>query len=115
MRLIDADALMHAQFEFNSSMYEDTFDDGLLFVIEKIDTAPTVDAVPVVQGYWRVANACKTGGTTRQQRHPDKWIVYKCSNCGMTNGRRCRDNYCRNCGATMLVPDGSREDGGKDG
>ena len=34
-------------------------------------------------------------------RNPDKWTIYKCSECGYSNGRRKNANYCPNCGARM--------------
>ena len=42
-----------------------------------------------------------------RKRNPEKWVIYKCSVCGYSNGRK-QSNYCPNCGAKM---DGGNEDG----
>ena len=34
-------------------------------------------------------------------RNPDKWTVWKCSECGYSNGRKFNANFCPNCGADM--------------
>ena len=41
-RLIDADSLMNKSIEFDAGLHDDTFDDGVLFVTDLIDAAPTV-------------------------------------------------------------------------
>lgn len=47
-RLIDADALKDTEIIFNRDEWEDTFDDGLLFVTDLIDNAPTI--IPAEEG-----------------------------------------------------------------
>lgn len=46
MRLIDADEF--AVFSYKGTEgYADCFDSGVIFTLEQIDNAPTIDAVPV--------------------------------------------------------------------
>ena len=33
-------------------------------------------------------------------KNPEKWVIYKCSVCGYSNGRK-RNDFCPNCGADM--------------
>lgn len=33
-------------------------------------------------------------------KNPEKWVTYKCSVCGYSNGRK-QSNYCPNCGNHM--------------
>ena len=55
-----------------------------------LDDAPTVDAVPVVRGYW-IDCAVKY--------HDPDYDLWECSECGEKSC--CRENYCCNCGADM--------------
>lgn len=41
-RLIDADALKDNEIIFNHDEWDDVFDDGLLFVMDQVDNAPTI-------------------------------------------------------------------------
>lgn len=41
-RLIDADVLKDKEIIFNYDEWDDIFDDGLLFVMEQVDNAPTI-------------------------------------------------------------------------
>lgn len=84
MRLIDADALWHRTF-----ICEDAAD-----VRKEIETAPTVDAAPVVHGRLGVSYIDEYYGEFAD-----------CMICGTDNILPCI--YCRNCGAKM--------DGGGDG
>lgn len=77
-RLIDADAFEVFAYTHTS----DEFDDGVRFVLEKIDEAPTID--PVRHGFWI---DCSNG-----------WM---CSECN--RDYRCDHNFCPNCGARMDV------------
>lgn len=85
MRFIDADkfsfilALMDAAL---SSLNEDT-------ILDLVDSAPTVDAVPVVHGRWE----------TNSDR-PDTLICSVCK-CGFDMWKHDPHNYCPNCGARM--------------
>lgn len=108
MRLIDADALRewmyHGAFEVDSGMQK--WDSGLWIRYKMfengIESAPTIDAVPVVQGKWI----------------EDGYNHYKavCSECGEPCGtyvmNNPRDRFCKWCGAKM---DGERKDGAEDG
>ena len=82
MRPIDADALMP------NAERKGRYD---VVNAYQIANAPTIDAVPVVHGYWR-----------------DEWFDHKlkivCSICGCFADKW--TDYCPNCGAKM--------DGGKD-
>lgn len=50
MRLIDADGFEALSWNAaGNTSYNQGFDDGVLFVTEKIDAAPTIDATPVVR------------------------------------------------------------------
>ena len=81
-RYIDADA-----FEvFGYTSQDGTFDDGVQFVLEKLDEQPTADVVEVVHG----KNISKGG--------------FLCSVCkfGDFNGfHGYEPNFCPNCGADM--------------
>ena len=94
MRLIDADALEKefchgCQYEHNK--YANCIDCA-------VANAPTVDAVPVVHGYWETIFSvdCVT-------------YKYKCSNCGHYVRIGSDRNFCPNCGARM---DGERKEDG---
>lgn len=88
MRYINADV-----FEvFGYTSQDGTFDDGVQFVLEKIDEQPTADVVEVVHGEWII--------------HKDSAIVYdrlitnyECSICHVWS--RYHSNYCPDCGADM--------------
>ena len=75
-RLIDADKLIYS----DGREYLPT---GKYITILDIENAPTVDAEPVRHGYWIV----------------DEDGNIKCSECGHHG---VGDNYCENCGATMV-------------
>lgn len=78
MRLIDADALLNKMQE-----------DPLFDLVERygvsgvINAEPTVDAVPVRHGKWKVTP-----------------VYIKCSECG-ESFPLIPQNYCPNCGAKM--------------
>lgn len=46
--LIDRDALKNKKIIFDSDAWDDVFDDGLLFVMEQVDNAPTI--IPAEKG-----------------------------------------------------------------
>ena len=79
-RLIDADAL-EAEF---AGRPPDWYSTG---TIRSIDSAPTIDAVPVVRGKW---------GTDRFKM--ERMI---CSECGVVLEWSKINNFCPNCGADM--------------
>ena len=80
MRLIDADALIET---FDPQHYYDWYTPSIL---ENIDNAPTVDAVPVVHAKWIAQNE----GLTR----------FMCSHCKSENHEGF-ETYCPKCGARM--------------
>lgn len=91
MRLIDADALKLCIPNTSADIFENCRNCKLLddyTVIELIDNAPTIDAVPVVHGEWIVHN-------------PDNplTIYGECPFCHEEVGRKW--NYCPNCGTKM--------------
>ena len=91
MRLIDADALKRYATGGVTSV-------GLLTLAE-IDNAPTVDAAPVVHGWWKgyIHSALvrwKDGEPVWADRN-----VYRCSRCDF--GTIAKHNYCPRCGAKM--------------
>ena len=81
MRLIDADAL-EAEF---AGRPPDWYSTGT--ILRSIDSAPTIDAVPVVRGKW---------GTDRFKM--ERMI---CSECGVVLEWSKINNFCPNCGADM--------------
>lgn len=85
MRLIDAD-----KFEvYSYTLTSLDFEAGVLSVLEKLDAASTVDAVPVRHGHWE----------TNSDR-PDTLICSVCK-CGFDMWKHDPHNYCPNCGARM--------------
>ena len=84
MRLIDADALAtQIRQESTDGMFTEE-------VLEIIGNEPTIEAAPVVHGYWIEVFGRKYGNSLGMQ----------CSECG----RRVRnrgENYCPKCGAQM--------------
>ena len=101
-------------------------DPYVLSIRQSVREIPAVDAVEEKQGFWKVAGTGHPKPGNQRFRKQDQWTVYKCSNCGASNGRNRSDPYCRHCGARMLVDncrycyngarmDGRREDGDVDG
>ena len=116
-RLIDANNLKNEMLEENPYIHFGPFgycacspktDGELVFkrddVLLAIDSAPTVDAVEVVHGRWGTE---KCNHKPHRIKNPEKWVIYKCSVCCYSNGRK-QSNYCPNCGARM---DGERREG----
>ena len=94
-RLIDADALpRHGKRK------------GLIKAAD-VDKAPTVEAVPVVHGYWREAHMSeRTGYNPALSSYYDPVYGHVCSLCGgdaIINdcGDELLTKYCPNCGAKM--------------
>lgn len=88
-RYIDADKFEVFHYEKTEGR-ENTFDDGVQFVLEKIDEAPTEDVVKVVHANW-----VHDGSRNKY------WYV--CTNC--LYKRRGEDprniKFCENCGAKI--------------
>lgn len=85
MRLIDADKFEVYPYTLTSL----DFEAGVLSVLEKLDAAPTIDAVPVRHGHWE----------TNSDR-PDTLICSVCK-CGFDMWKHDPHNFCPNCGAIM--------------
>ena len=85
-RYIDADAFEVFEYELvgGSSEYRDGFDDGVEYVLGRIDNVPTVDVKPVVKAKWF-------------DDFSSDWV---CTNCMQPSPSK-RYNYCPNCGAEM--------------
>lgn len=80
MRLIDADSLIVAfEPDHDCDWYTP-------WIIEKINEAPTVDAVSVVRGEWQDVKGNLS------------WF-YQCSECGVFH--EYKTNFCKHCGADM--------------
>ena len=68
----------------------------LPYVKEALEMAKQTVA-PVRHGRW-VSKKCNHKPC--RIKNPEKWVTYKCSVCGYSNGRK-QSNYCPNCGAKM--------------
>lgn len=90
MRPIDADALKKAfcnHCDGDEPCTEPCVDIGL------IETAPTVDAVPVVHGHWEIVP---------NDKNTDDYYEMRCSVCGGTLWSiQSEELYCCKCGAKM--------------
>lgn len=93
MRLIDADKLKFVPALIEPVLIGDEPHWETIILKDRIDNAPTVDAVPVVQGKW-----------TRENNYG----IWKCSECGCKvnrvnplKGNIWNYYYCPNCGADM--------------
>ena len=93
-RLIDANALQSVLLPITSDLEHEygSLGGAVSGVMKHIDSAPTIDAVPVRHGYWENANG------------RPKTYIRKCSVCGKEAyfcGRGCSYKFCPNCGADM--------------
>ena len=90
MRLINADEFELVTYT-KADIWEDTFEDGVEWVLNKIDSAPTIEAEPVVHGEWK-----------EHIFEGELWANY-CSVCKhyLPYGMEWKSNYCPNCGAKM--------------
>lgn len=93
-RLIDADAMRQDWLENGENEY--VYDTNA--VLESIDEQPTVDAVEVVHGEWKLIGADKRG----------RGGIWKCTACGGSHPHQSK--YCSDCGAKM---DGERKENEK--
>ena len=95
MRLIDADALIEKLQEAVAHKGMGAAIAGIL--IRYIEKLPTIEAEPVRHGRW-ISEKCNH--KPYRIKNPEKWVIYKCSVCGYSNGRK-QNNYCPNCWAKM--------------
>lgn len=104
MRPIDADAAYErAQADSRRGALEDwEFD----MIVNLLDSAPTVDAAPVVHGRWDGEG----DGLADGEIVLDVWYCSECGHCidDGTDDPCVLPNYCPNCGAKM---DGGDLDG----
>ena len=94
MRLIDADAFLERM----------SHTDRFFGVVFDINDAPTVDAVPVVHGWWLTWEERFPGRTPRRK----SMLGVFCSACH--NHADNMSNYCPNCGARMDADTQEREE-----
>lgn len=102
MRLIDADALMQSMGCVDAVKYgnktaeqqHNSYSTMMLYEIaDYIDSAPTIDAAPVVHAWWK---------KMRRTEADEGESVWECSDCGYPVGIWTVGNkYCPNCGAKM--------------
>lgn len=96
MRSIDADEFEVFAYDakYATEAEQDAFDDGVQFVLERIDAAPTLDMTAITHGKWV---------RTSWQRGEE--FEYKCSECKrfkVWKKKRAKlPNYCERCGAKM--------------
>lgn len=91
MRLIDVNALGIGPAN-PDAFQEKSYANGWNAVVKMIDNAPTVDAVPVRHGKWKLIGANKQG----------RGGIWECTGrdgCGKSYPYQC--DYCPNCGAIM--------------
>lgn len=99
-KLIDAEKLDLVSYQGIPNGYKDSFDNGVLYAMNLIDEQPTVDAVPVVHGYWKGYRFPKYRGNDDFGEPIFKeYVAYTCSNCRKQNA--IRHKYCPMCGAIM--------------
>lgn len=97
-RLVDADTLKVQIDGLDSIFGHEDLKAGLIIggALNAVDSAPTVDAVPVARGHWM----------------PYYRDILQCSNCKITTsvpymGGHYKYDYCPHCGAKMDVRDGT--------
>lgn len=85
MRLIDADALECISYTGIPDGYDNTFDSGVLWMLDTVDEIPTV--APVRRMEWKQGFG----------------FPKYCSECGFTKhiAEKREYNFCPNCGAKM--------------
>lgn len=71
---------------------------------------PTVDAAPVVHGWWESVDSSYWRWTSSNAVSVSH-TTYRCGRCGWGTGTVVKTNYCPNCGAKMDIKDGDDNDG----
>ena len=96
-RLIDADALLRKLKEhYNKADGKKIYHPSMELAMHDVESAPTIDAVPVVHGRWEFYYT----GTNKDM------VLAECPECGAVFKLTAFDfglcyNYCPNCGAKM--------------
>ncbi len=101
MRLIDADA-----FKIKGVPEESLeFDAGVIYALDCLANAPTIDAEPVRHGRWIPCTKKGMPITELGLRQGLKWYGFKCSECmAIYKGNALTESpYCQHCGARMEV------------
>lgn len=103
-RLIYADKLGLTDFEI--VMCDGDYKKALKMILNKIDNAPTIDAVPVRHGRWIAHTMSEMTGYDPALSGDDPVCTYSCSVCGeecyvSDIGDYILSNYCPMCGARM--------------
>lgn len=102
MRLIDADAFKKAKDNVffmgrNAGKRKAAFE---MYFLALLEDAPTIDAVPVVRGWWNKKMDEKfTGYDAEGKIKYRKVYSYYCGRCAL--GTAVKTNYCPHCGARM--------------
>ena len=92
MRLIDADwVLGHLKpYEPSDEEWIVTGGTALRLIHNAVDNAPTVDAVPVVHGWWNADETCSVCGEKSTEGLDavkwDYWLPDYCPHCGAKMG-----------------------------
>lgn len=99
MRLIDADAFEVFLYKRREG-YADCFDNGVIFMLEQIDSAPTIDAEPVHSGRWIVKKTA-TGAPYTVCSYCNTSVKFN-DEYGTVLMNLKGAHYCPNCGAKMI-------------
>ena len=100
MRLVNADAVLEnikAQYSVSKAR-----------AIRIIESAPTVDAVPVVHGRW-IKKRYWSEDVGMGERYGYYYSCSKCGNLVCGGYDECGKKYCDECGARMDGKDGDHE------
>ena len=94
MRLIDADALLNELGDIWKipKDWDGDIDETCETAFDVIENAPTVEAIPVVHGEWKIGSKprCSVCGKSALREYDlNDWLSYVPS------------NFCPNCGADM--------------
>ena len=114
VRLIDADELRFVDAPIAPILAGDSIHWETIILKDRIDNAPTVDAVPVVHSSWEILNEHEEYVYGFKRVHDlagvETWaVVARCNKCGFVHyfigGHMCYC-YCPNCGADMRSDNG---------
>lgn len=84
-----------------STDYQNGFEDGVSFILDKVDNLPREKAVPVVHAHWDCYHCSRFLGWKDGEPEP-RWADGKYYYCSLCRRRTViRENYCPKCGAKM--------------